>query len=225
MKIDVLIKKILVFALLIGAFSPLFAQRQIFRTVESFENKVEISLSGGVHALHLVQSKPLKGLWDELKPSFQASVGYQFTSYLGARFAFQSGNTMSASTDTLLPNYIISTHIDMLVDVANFWNPETKNKSYDTQIIFGAGTIFFRPENKDERFTGFAFNGGLLNSYHLTKDLFLNLELKLFLINEAFSSNYNPNYGGWSMIYDASLGLSYRIPIKRIQPRSTEEKE
>jgi hypothetical protein len=212
-------KKILLFTLFIGVLFNLSAQRRNYRTIDVFNNSVEFSIAGGVHALHLVQATPVERLGDELKPMVQVAIGYQFSPILGARFVVQGGNTMSALSDTLLPNSIIATHVDMLVSLTNFWKTKAKRKYYDAQIVFGVGSISFRPEGEQDQFTGFAINGGLINSFFLTKNLLLNIEANLALTNDAFPPDYHYNYGGWAMTYNASLGFSYRIPTDQKNKR------
>ncbi|MBR5254858.1 MAG: hypothetical protein IKV46_07480 [Bacteroidales bacterium] len=212
-------KKILIFTLLISVSFVVSAQRKNYRTIDVFNNTVEFSVSGGVHALHLVQETPVLGLKDEIKPAVQVGIGYQFSPILGTRFALQGGNTMSALSDTLLPNSVIAGHVDLLVSLTNFWKTKAKRKYYDAQIVFGVGALSFRPENEQDQFAGFAINGGLINSFFLTKNLLLNIEMKLFLTNDAFPVDYYYNYGGWAMLYDASLGLSYRIPTDQKNKR------
>lgn len=214
-------KRILIFALLVSMLSTLSAQRKNFRTVDVFNNSVELSLSGGVHALHLVQETPIKGLSDELTPMLQFSVGYHFSPILGARFVVQGGNTMSALGDTLLPNSLIYAHTDLLVNVTNFWKTKKKRKYYDASLVFGTGFVTFRPEEAQDQFTGFSINGGMIHSFYLNRNLLLNIEAKILLTNDAFPSDYYFNYGGWAMNYDASLGLSYRIPTDQKNKRYT----
>ena len=214
-------KKILIFSVLVSVLFTLSAQRRNYRTVDVFNNSVELSVGGGIHALHLVQETPIEGLADELKPMVQFSVGYHFSPILGTRFAVQGGNTMSALGDTLLPNSIIYAHTDLLVNITNFWKTKKKRKYYDASIVFGTGFITFRPEEAQDQFSGFAINGGMIHSFYLTRNLLLNIEAKLMLTNDAFPSHYYYNYGGWAMLYDASLGLSYKIPTDQKNQRYT----
>jgi hypothetical protein len=234
-------KKILLFTLFIGVLFNLSAQRRNYRTIDVFNNSVEFSIAGGVHALHLWQkglfnfyriSDELKLDNNKIKYQHQLSIGYRFSPILGVRFAVQGGNTVSilptvfddagkpiASYDDTLYNSIIATHVDMLVSLTNFWKTKAKRKYYDAQIVFGVGGISFRPEGEQDQFTGFAINGGLINSFFLTKNLLLNIEANLALTNDAFPPDYHYNYGGWAMTYNASLGLSYRIPTDQKNKR------
>lgn len=223
-----IMKKILIFTVLVSVFCTLSAQRKNYRTVDVFNNNVELSISGGIHALHLVQETPVEGLVDELTPMVQFSVGYHFSPILGTRLAIQGGNTMSALGDTLLPNSLIYTHADLLVELTNFWKSKPKRKKrgaidfyYDATIVFGAGIVTLRPENTRDQFSGFAMNGGLINSISFNDKLWFNLEAKLLLTNDAFPANYHLNYGGWAMNYDLSLGLSYKIATDQRNKRYT----
>lgn len=211
-------KKILIFTVLVSMFCTLSAQRRNYRTVDVFDNNVELSVSGGLQALHLVQETPVKGLKDELTPMVQFSVGYHFSPILGTRIAIQGGNTQSALGDTILPNSLIYTHADLLVELTNFWKTKPKRRKrdavrlyYDATIVFGAGFITLRPEEVKDQFTGFAMNGGLINSFSFNEKFWINLEAKLLLTNDAFPADYHLNYGGWAMNYDVSLGFSYKI--------------
>ena len=86
-------KKILVFTILVSMFCTLSAQRRNYRTVDVFNNNIELSVGGGINALHLWRAKPFNKLSDELTPMIQFSVGYQFSPILGTRIAIQGGNT------------------------------------------------------------------------------------------------------------------------------------
>ena len=214
-------KKILIFSVLLSVLFTLSAQRKNYRTVDVFNNSVELSIGGGVHALHLVQETPVEGLADELKPMLQFSVGYHFSPILGTRLAVQAGNTMSVLQDTLLPNSIIYAHTDLLVNITNFWKTKKKKKYYDASIVFGTGIVTFRPGEEQDQFAGFALNGGMIHSFYLNRNLLLNIEAKIMLTNDAFPPDYYFNYGGWAMLYDASLGLSYKIPTDQKNKRYT----
>ncbi|MED9962238.1 MAG: hypothetical protein U0J38_03675 [Bacteroidales bacterium] len=221
-------KKILVFTVLVSMFCTLSAQRRNYRTVDVFDNNVELSVSGGLQALHLVQETPVKGLKDELTPMVQFSVGYHFSPILGTRIAIQGGNTQSALGDTILPNSLIYTHADLLVELTNFWKTKPKRRKrdavrlyYDATIVFGAGFITLRPEEVKDQFTGFAMNGGLINSFSFNEKFWINLEAKLLLTNDAFPADYHLNYGGWAMNYDVSLGFSYKIATDQKHKRYT----
>ena len=209
-------------------FCTLSAQRRNYRTVDVFDNNVELSVSGGLQALHLVQETPVKGLKDELTPMVQFSVGYHFSPILGTRIAIQGGNTQSALGDTILPNSLIYTHADLLVELTNFWKAKPKRRKidavrlyYDATIVFGAGFITLRPEEVKDQFTGFAMNGGLINSFSFNEKFWINLEAKLLLTNDAFPADYHLNYGGWAMNYDVSLGFSYKIATDQKHKRYT----
>lgn len=221
-------KKILIFTVLVSMFCTLSAQRRNYRTVDVFDNNVELSVSGGLQALHLVQETPIKGLKDELTPMVQFSVGYHFSPILGTRIAIQGGNTQSALGDTILPNSLIYTHADLLVELTNFWKTKPKRRKrdavrlyYDATIVFGAGFITLRPEEVKDQFTGFAMNGGLINSFSFNEKFWINLEAKLLLTNDAFPADYHLNYGGWAMNYDVSLGFSYKIATDQKHKRYT----
>lgn len=221
-------KKILIFTVLVSMFCTLSAQRRNYRTVDVFDNNVELSVSGGLQALHLVQETPVKGLKDELTPMVQFSVGYHFSPILGTRIAIQGGNTQSALGDTILPNSLIYTHADLLVELTNFWKTKPKRRKrdavrlyYDATIVFGAGFITLRPEEVKDQFTGFAMNGGLINSFSFNEKFWINLEAKLLLTNDAFPADYHLNYGGWAMNYDVSLGFSYKIATDQKHKRYT----
>lgn len=202
-------KKFLIFAILVSVFSALSAQR-----VNSVSNSIELSVGGGVQALHFIQEEPFKGVGDEISPVVQFGVTYHFSPIIGARLAVQGGNTLSSLGDTLLPNLLIYTHGDLLINLTNFWQSKAKKKYYDLTIVFGSGFISLRPEETQEQFSTFAINGGLLNTFYLTRNLLLNLELKLGVIDDLFPVGYyHQTYGGWMMNYDATLGLSYRIPV------------
>lgn len=223
-----IMKKILIFTVLVSMFCTLSAQRRNYRTVDVFDNNVELSVSGGLQALHLVQETPVKGLKDELTPMVQFSVGYHFSPILGTRIAIQGGNTQSALGDTILPNSLIYTHADLLVELTNFWKTKPKRRKrdavrlyYDATIVFGAGFITLRPEEVKDQFTGFAMNGGLINSFSFNEKFWINLEAKLLLTNDAFPADYHLNYGGWAMNYDVSLGFSYKIATDQKHKRYT----
>lgn len=223
-----IMKKILIFTVLVSMFCTLSAQRRNYRTVDVFDNNVELSVSGGLQALHLVQVTPVKGLKDELTPMVQFSVGYHFSPILGTRIAIQGGNTQSALGDTILPNSLIYTHADLLVELTNFWKTKPKRRKrdavrlyYDATIVFGAGFITLRPEEVKDQFTGFAMNGGLINSFSFNEKFWINLEAKLLLTNDAFPADYHLNYGGWAMNYDVSLGFSYKIATDQKHKRYT----
>ena len=223
-----IMKKILIFMVLVSMFCTLSAQRRNYRTVDVFDNNVELSVSGGLQALHLVQETPVKGLKDELTPMVQFSVGYHFSPILGTRIAIQGGNTQSALGDTILPNSLIYTHADLLVELTNFWKTKPKRRKrdavrlyYDATIVFGAGFITLRPEEVKDQFTGFAMNGGLINSFSFNEKFWINLEAKLLLTNDAFPADYHLNYGGWAMNYDVSLGFSYKIATDQKHKRYT----
>ena len=221
-------KKILILTILVSMFCTLSAQRRNYRTVDVFNNNVELSISGGVNALHLWREKPFNKLSDELTPMIQFSVGYQFSPILGTRIAVQGGNTKSVLPitldpyyDTILHNSLVYTHADLLVNITNFWRTKAKKKYYDATIIFGAGFVTLRPEESKDQFSGFAMNGGLINSFYLNRNLLLNIEAKLLIPNDIFSTNYHLNYEGWAMNYDVSLGFSYKIATDQKHKRYT----
>lgn len=237
-----IMKKILIFTILVSMFCTLSAQRRNYRTVDVFDNNVELSISGGIHGLHLWQERPTYRLADELTPMIQFSVGYHFSPILGARIAIQGGNTNSvlpmvfdtvtlepiSDYDTILPNSLIYTHADLLVELTNFWKTKPKRRKrdavrlyYDATIVFGAGFITLRPEEVKDQFTGFAMNGGLINSFSFNEKFWINLEAKLLLTNDAFPADYHLNYGGWAMNYDVSLGFSYKIATDQKHKRYT----
>lgn len=221
-------KKLLIFTILVSMFCALSAQRRNYRTVDVFNNNIELSAGGGVHALHLVQETPVEGLADELTPMLQFSVGYHFSPILGTRIAIQGGNTKSALGDTILPNSLLYTHADLLVELTNFWKAKPKRKKrgsinvgYDATVVFGLGVITLRPEDERDQFSGFAVNGGLIHTISFNDKFCINLEKKLLLTNDAFPANYQLHYGGWAMNYDLSLGISYKIATDQRNKRYT----
>ncbi len=221
-------KKFLIFVVLVSVFYNLSAQRRSFRTEDVFNDNVELSVSGGINALHLWRDKPFNGLSNELTPMIQFSIGYHFSPILGTRIAVQGGNTKSVMPitidpyyDTILSNSLIYTHADLLVNITNFWKTKAKKKYYDATIIFGVGFTTLRPEESKDQFSGLAMNGGLINSFYLNRNLLLNIEAKLLITNDIFPSDYHLNYGGWAMNYDVSLGLSYKIATDQRNKRYT----
>lgn len=238
-----IMKKILIFTVLVSVFCSLSAQRRNYRTVDVFDNNVELSVSGGMHALHLWQARPsYRLLSDELTPMVQFSVGYHFSPILGARVVIQGGNTTSVLPtvfdpithkpisiyDTILPNSLLYTHADLLVELTNFWKTKPKrrkrgsiNVGYDATVVFGLGVITLRPEEARDQFSGFAINGGLIHTISFNDKFCINLEKKLLLTNDAFPANYQLHYGGWAMNYDVSLGLSYKIATDQRNKRYT----
>lgn len=205
-------KKFVVFVVFVSMFCGAFAQKRNYITSAKTFNSVELSLNGGVHALHLSLGNPIKGLADEISPMLQFSVGYHFSPILGTRLAIRGGNTKNVLSNTLLSNSLIYAHTDLLVNLTNFWKTKAKKKYYDATIVFGVGCATLRPKEIEVQHSTLAINGGIVNSFYLNRNLLLNIELKLMLVNDVIPSNYNFNYGGWSVIYDASLGLSYKIP-------------
>lgn len=235
-------KKILIFTVLVSMFCTISAQRRNYRTVDVFNNNIELSLGGGFQTLHLWQERPLYRLGDEITPMLQFSVGYHFSPILGARIAVQGGNTTSvlptmfdtithepiSSCDTILPNSLIYTHADLLVELTNFWKTKPKRKKrgsvnvgYDATVVFGLGIITLRPEDERDQFSGFAVNGGLINTISFNDKFCINLETKLLLTNDAFPADYQLHYGGWAMNYDLSLGVSYKIATDQRNKRYT----
>lgn len=241
-------KKLLIFTILVSMFCALSAQRRNYRTVDVFNNNIELSVSGGLQALHLWQKEPCYRLKDEFLPDeelplmIQFSVGYHFSPILGTRIAIQGGNTTSvlptlfdsithkpiSTYDTILPNSYIYTHADLLVKLTNFWKAKPKRKKrgsinvgYDATVVFGLGVITLRPEDERDQFSGFAVNGGLIHTISFNDKFCINLEKKLLLTNDAFPANYHLNYGGWAMNYDLSLGISYKIATDQRNKRYT----
>ena len=176
-----------------------------------FWSNWEIGLAGGINAT----------AWNELGGvDNQASIGdlgWQieggltkwFNPILGARVQLIGGQ-LNASDDNGLKSNWIMPHADAVINLSNWIGGYREDRVYYAKLFSGFGVSIV--DMNTSTATGFAWTGGLINTFRLCKALDLNLELKAILTPERDMPAALPaETGKYSQIYSASLGLTYRF--------------
>ena len=101
-------------------------------------------------------------------------------------------------------------HDDDIINLSNWIGGYREDRVYYAKLFSGFGVSIV--DMNTSTATGFAWTGGLINTFRLCKALDLNLELKAILTPERDMPAALPTgQGKYSQIYSASLGLTYRF--------------
>ena len=177
-----------------------------------FWSNWELSLGGGVNYT----------AWNaggfEAQGEFADNLGWQaelgvtkwFNPIVGTRLQVIGGKlNPSTDTETYGSTWMLP-HVDGIINLSNWIGGYREDRVYYAKLFSGFGVNIV--DMNTETATGFAWTGGLINTFRLCKALDLNLELKAILTPERDMPAALPaELGKYSQIYSASLGLTYRF--------------
>ena len=172
-----------------------------------FWSNWELSVAGGVNATAWdgVATNQSTG---DLGWRVEGGLTKWFNPIVGARVQLIGGR-LNASGDAQKSNWIMP-HADAVINLSNWIGGYREDRVYYAKLFSGFGVNIV--DMNTETATGFAWTGGLINTFRLCKALDLNLELKAVLTPERDLPAALPaELGKYSQIYSASLGLTYRF--------------
>ena len=172
----------------------------------------ELSLGGGVN--YTAWNKG--GL--EGQGKFADNLGWQaelgvtkwFNPIVGTRLQVMGGKlNPSTDTETFASTWMLP-HVDGIINLSNWIGGYREDRVYYAKLFSGFGVSII--DMNTTAATGFAWTGGLINTFRLCKALDLNLELKGVLTPERDLPAAVPaEVGKYAQVYSATLGLTYRF--------------
>ena len=177
-----------------------------------FWSNWELSLGGGVNytAWNKAGFAEQGKFADNLGWQAELGVTKWFNPIVGTRVQVIGGKiNPSTNSETYGSNWIFP-HVDGVLNLSNWIGGYREDRVYYAKLFSGFGVSLV--DVADNTSTGFAWTGGLINTFRLCKALDLNLELKAVLTPERDLPAALPAEAGkYSQIYSASLGLTYRF--------------
>ncbi|MBR5863324.1 MAG: OmpA family protein [Alistipes sp.] len=177
-----------------------------------FWSNWELSLGGGVN--YTAWNKG--GL--EGQGKFADNLGWQaelgvtkwFNPIVGTRVQVLGGKINPSTDATTYGSNWIFPHVDGVLNLSNWIGGYREDRVYYAKLFSGFGLSLV--DVADNTATGFAWTGGLINTFRLCKALDLNLELKGVLTPERDLPAAVPaETGKYAQVYSATLGLTYRF--------------
>ena len=177
-----------------------------------FWSNWELSLGGGVN--YTAWNKG--GL--EGQGTFADNLGWQaelgvtkwFNPIVGTRVQVLGGKINPSTDATTYGSNWIFPHVDGVLNLSNWIGGYREDRVYYAKLFSGFGLSLV--DVADNTATGFAWTGGLINTFRLCKALDLNLELKGVLTPERDLPAAVPaETGKYAQVYSATLGLTYRF--------------
>ena len=177
-----------------------------------FWSNWELSLGGGVNYT----------AWDKAgfanQGKFADNLGWQaelgvtkwFNPIVGTRIQVVGGKLNPSTPSETYGSAWVFPHVDGVLNLSNWIGGYREDRVYYAKLFsgFGVSCVDVNTESRE----GFAWTGGLINTFRLCKALDLNLELKAVLTPERDLPVAVPAEGGqYSQIYSATLGLTYRF--------------
>ena len=177
-----------------------------------FWSNWELSLGGGVNytAWNNAGFEAQGDFADNLGWQAELGVTKWFNPIVGTRLQVVGGKlNPSTETETFGSTWMLP-HVDGIINLSNWIGGYREDRVYYAKLFSGFGVNIV--DMNTETATGFAWTGGLINTFRLCKALDLNLELKAILTPERDMPAALPaELGKYSQIYSASLGLTYRF--------------
>lgn len=178
----------------------------------SFWSNWELSLGGGVNytAWNAGGFEGQGDFADNLGWQAELGVTKWFNPIVGTRLQVLGGKiNPSSETATFDSNWIFP-HVDGVLNLSNWIGGYREDRVYYAKLFSGFGVSIV--DLGEENGTGFAWTGGLINTFRLCKALDLNLELKAVLTPERDLPVAVATDGGkYAQVYSATLGLTYRF--------------
>ena len=177
-----------------------------------FWSNWELSLGGGVNytAWNKAGFAEQGKFADNLGWQAELGVTKWFNPIVGTRVQVIGGKiNPSTNSETYGSNWIFP-HVDGVLNLSNWIGGYREDRVYYAKLFSGFGLSLV--DVADNTATGFAWTGGLINTFRLCKALDLNLELKGVLTPERDLPAAVPaETGKYAQVYSATLGLTYRF--------------
>ncbi|WP_178792202.1 OmpA family protein [Bacteroidaceae bacterium] len=186
------------------------------------------SVGGGAQVLFGDQAS-LGKFSKRIAPALQVSVGKWFTPGLGLRLQYSGLQSKSFSREPspyskphmLSEGYYqdkfnyMNLHGDILFNVSNMFGGYNPDRVYDLVPFLGFG--FTHAYNDDApRRHFFAFNFGLINTFHIADAWDLNLELYGMGAENQFDGKTFTK--GLDVMLGATVGITYKFPQRGFKP-------
>ena len=178
----------------------------------SFWSNWELSLGGGVNytAWNKAGFKEQGAFADNLGWQAELGVTKWFNPIVGTRVQVLGGKINPSTENETFGSVWMFPHVDGVLNLSNWIGGYREDRVYYAKLFSGFGVSIM--DINETTATGFAWTGGLINTFRLCKALDLNLELKAVLTPERDMPAALPVGGGkYSQIYSATLGLTYRF--------------
>lgn len=178
----------------------------------SFWSNWELSLGGGVNYT------AWNGGGFDNQGDFADNIGWQaelgvtkwFNPIVGTRLQVVGGKLNTATDAETFSSKWMFPHVDGVLNLSNWIGGYREDRVYYAKLFSGFGVSIV--DMWDDAATGFAWTGGLINTFRLCKALDLNLELKAILTPERDLPTAVPaTKGEYAQVYSATLGLTYRF--------------
>ncbi len=151
---------------------------------------------------------------DRITLGFNASIGKWISPVFGGRIQFQgySMTTFDANEKQNDWNYIY-VHADIMSNLTNWICGYKSDRFYNAVLMTGFGYASSTNDDLDGRNQEYAFTVGLQNRFRLCEAWDANLEVKTMITKQNFDNL--PSNDECGLLWDASIGATYKIPTKR----------
>lgn len=152
---------------------------------------------------------------DRTSIGFNLAVGKWVTPIFGGRVQFQgySMTTFDRKTEAQNDWNYVYIHADLMTNLTNWICGYKSDRFYNAVLMTGFGYDGSKTDGGDGWNGEYAFTGGLQNRFRLCEAWDANLEVKATLIAQDFDNL--PSYSKYALLWDASIGATYKIPTKR----------
>lgn len=152
---------------------------------------------------------------DRTSIGFNLAVGKWVTPIFGGRVQFQgySMTTFDRKTEAQNDWNYVYIHADLMTNLTNWICGYKSDRFYNAVLMTGFGYDGSKTDGGDGWNGEYAFTGGLQNRFRLCEAWDANLEVKATLIAQDFDNL--PSYSRYALLWDASIGATYKIPTKR----------
>lgn len=152
---------------------------------------------------------------DRTSIGFNLAVGKWVTPIFGGRVQFQgySMTTFDRKTEAQNDWNYVYIHADLMTNLTNWICGYKSDRFYNAVLMTGFGYDGSKTDGGDGWNGEYAFTGGLQNRFRLCEAWDANLEVKATLIVQDFDNL--PSYSRYALLWDASIGATYKIPTKR----------
>ncbi len=152
---------------------------------------------------------------DRTSIGFNLAVGKWVTPIFGGRVQFQgySMTTYDWKTEAQNDWNYLYVHADVMANLTNWICGYKSDRFYNAVLFGGFGFATSTTDDQDGWDKEYAFTGGLQNRFRLCEAWDANLEVKTTLVKQDFDNL--PSYSRFALLWDASIGATYKIPTKR----------
>ena len=152
---------------------------------------------------------------DRTSIGFNLAVGKWITPIFGGRVQFQgySMTTYDWKTEAQNDWNYLYVHADVMANLTNWICGYKSDRFYNAVLFGGFGFATSTTDDQDGWENEYAFTGGLQNRFRLCEAWDANLEVKTTLVKQGFDNL--PSYSRFALLWDASIGATYKIPTKR----------